>query len=460
MPETKQKPQRFAIMVLGMHRSGTSALAGTLGLLGCTLPKNLMRGNTSNELGHFEPQPLYNLHERLLDSACSHWADWLPIGDSWFDSPCAQGFQDEITDLLQAEFGSARQFVVKDPRICRLVPIWKRALESLDISPRYIHTHRDPLEVAASLKKRDAIDTDLGLLIWLRHLLDAEAGTRGSPRSFVNYAALLQSWGAVAQKIEHILDLKFPRFSPNVTSEIDAFIRQDLRHHNAQGSRVLVDPLIPGWVRDSFEIFERWSTTGESEADHARLDEVRAEFDKSGPIFAGIVRSGQLGLRETRRLTGEKQDLEQKWSQEAEKARHLEQALQEYKAEAVDKIAGLEKTIAQFSDREKELSKAAEEVGQWVETYQSAQKKHELEIRRLNKTISDYSSQFAEMAGLLLEKEEARSRLHQNLSGLRDRVAAQEAYIEALLNSNSWKVTWPLRSVARAIRKLLGRKDG
>lgn len=484
---TNGKAQRYAVMVLGMHRSGTSALAGTLGLLGCTLPKHLMRGSKDNELGYFEPQPLYNLHERLLSSAGSHWADWLPISDGWFSSPLAQEFQDEITALLQTEFGSARQFVLKDPRICRLVPIWESVLESLDIAPRYIHTHRDPLEVAASLKKRDAIETELGLLIWLRHLLDAEVGTRGKPRSFVSYAALLQSWGAVAQKIQRTLDLKLPRFSPNVTSEIDAFIRNDLRHHNAQGSKVLVDPLIPGWVRDTFEIFERWAATGETDADHVRLDEIRAEFDKTGPIFAGIVRSGQDNLRSARRLAAEKRELEQKQAQEAEKIQDLEQTLQEHKDEATSKVAELEKALRQLNGREMELKKAAEESGLWEETHQSALLKHQLEIRRLNKTISDYSNQFAEMTRLVLEKEDARSALqkkllalqneillpgqprtdaealagiaalYENLDGLRDRVAAQEAYIEDLLNSNSWKVTAPLRGIVRTARKVLGR---
>ena len=47
--------KRRAIIVLGMHRSGTSALAGVLGLLGARLPARQLPANFANPKGYFEP---------------------------------------------------------------------------------------------------------------------------------------------------------------------------------------------------------------------------------------------------------------------------------------------------------------------------------------------------------------------------------------------------------------------
>ena len=71
------KSERCAIVVLGMHRSGTSALTRTLSLLGIDLPKNLMQpvqGN--NETGFWESIDVYHLNDEILRSADSHWSDW------------------------------------------------------------------------------------------------------------------------------------------------------------------------------------------------------------------------------------------------------------------------------------------------------------------------------------------------------------------------------------------------
>lgn len=309
---TKQNPSRIALVVLGMHRSGTSALSGTLGLLGCGLPQTLMPSTTDNIRGYFEPEPLHKVHTRLLDSAGSHWADWLPIRESWFTSSRADEFVDEVSALVLSEFGSSRQFLLKDPRICRLMPFWDRVFDNLGISTRYVHIHRDPLEVAASLKKRDAIDTDLALLIWLRHVLDSEAGSRGRQRCFTTYNRLLESWRLVAGQIEHTLKLTLPRLSPNIAGEVEAFLGSDLRHHVVAANKTLRDPMVLEWVRSTYEVFERWADNEELSADHMILDQIRADMNKAGPIFARVIYTGQINGQSLRLLTVEKGTLEQK----------------------------------------------------------------------------------------------------------------------------------------------------
>jgi hypothetical protein len=57
---------REALLVLGMHRSGTSAVAGLLVRLGAQPPKTLMEGDADNRKGYWESTALCAFHERLL----------------------------------------------------------------------------------------------------------------------------------------------------------------------------------------------------------------------------------------------------------------------------------------------------------------------------------------------------------------------------------------------------------
>src|SRR6516225_2492198 len=79
--------RRVCVMVLGMHRSGTSALSRMLNLLGCDLPKTLMGPSKGNEAGHWESRAIADFNDRLLESAGSDWHDWTAINPGWFSSP-------------------------------------------------------------------------------------------------------------------------------------------------------------------------------------------------------------------------------------------------------------------------------------------------------------------------------------------------------------------------------------
>ena len=88
--------RRTAVLVLGMHRSGTSALAGTIGLLGCDLPTDLMPPTDANPKGYFEAYGAYFLNDAILESAGSAWHDWQEFNPRWMSSPKADDYKDKI----------------------------------------------------------------------------------------------------------------------------------------------------------------------------------------------------------------------------------------------------------------------------------------------------------------------------------------------------------------------------
>src|SRR5262245_35890756 len=148
--EVHSSVARQALLVLGMHRSGTSALAGMLIRLGAAAPKTLMPSTAHNPRGHSESEPLFAFHERVLDSEGSRWSDWLPLDPIWLNAS-AETLSNELSRLLEQEFDAAPLFVVKDPRICRLVPFWLNTLVANAVAPVATITVRSPLEVAHSL---------------------------------------------------------------------------------------------------------------------------------------------------------------------------------------------------------------------------------------------------------------------------------------------------------------------
>src|SRR5690242_4462892 len=75
--------ERVSILVLGTHRSGTSALAGTLGRLGAVMPRTLMPATADNSRGYWESLPIVRFNDRLLYSGGSGWWDWTQFNPNW-----------------------------------------------------------------------------------------------------------------------------------------------------------------------------------------------------------------------------------------------------------------------------------------------------------------------------------------------------------------------------------------
>src|SRR4051812_13182404 len=114
-----------------MHRSGTSALARTISLLGARLPAALVGPNEGNPHGHWEPQLIVELNDRMLEDAGSDVYSIIDFNAEWFESARASTFVREAVDILRQSFGDDPLIVIKDPRVALLLPIWHLALAEL-----------------------------------------------------------------------------------------------------------------------------------------------------------------------------------------------------------------------------------------------------------------------------------------------------------------------------------------
>lgn len=281
-------PGKICIAVLGMHRSGTSAFARVMNLLGCSLPADLMPPSESNATGHWESASVASLNDEILTSAGSRWDDWMPFSEDWYASPVRDGYRDRALGVLNAEFGASPLFVVKDPRICRIAPFWFDVLTHFGCEVVVAMPIRNPFEVAQSLQKRDGLDIGFGLLLWLRHVLEAEHASRGRARHIFAYDQLLADWARVSRAMEEATGLVWPRKTVLAAAEVDGFLTRDARHQNVEEALPL-GHRSPLWVRQTYTILKRWCELGEDPADYAALDQVRAEFDVAAPSFGLIL---------------------------------------------------------------------------------------------------------------------------------------------------------------------------
>ena len=93
-----------------------------------------------------------------------------------------------------------------------------------------------------SLNRRDGMALSHGCLLWLRHMLDAEAETRDMPRAVVVWDEFLRDRGGVLEQLGVRLDLTWPRWSNSALGEIEEFVSVDLRREKASEDDLRLHP--------------------------------------------------------------------------------------------------------------------------------------------------------------------------------------------------------------------------
>ena len=179
--------KQTCILILGMHRSGTSALTGVLSMLDVYLGSELMPENEGNEKGYFENDTLYRINKKLLNQMDSSW------DDVFFDEEKISNVKSigELKNKIKKEFEYSNIFAIKDPRIVFLFPVYKRVLEELNINIKIIIPFRNPMEVASSLNKRNNFSCEKGMLLWAYHFLLVEKFSREFERVFIGFNELV-----------------------------------------------------------------------------------------------------------------------------------------------------------------------------------------------------------------------------------------------------------------------------
>ena len=243
-----------ALFVLGMHRSGTSALTRAMGLLGFAQSSKLLAANVANPAGYWESQAAVALNTDFLRKLHRYWADPKPVDLSHSDAHLAQA-QSGAREILTAEFDPKKGGVLKDPRMCLTFPAWRAAAEGLGMAPMCLISLRNPRNVCASLRRRNEIRIAHGEKLWMSYMLRAEHYSRDLPRAVVRYENLLADWRDTLEVAVHSLGLEFPNFDVQNEAEMSAFLDPQLDHSAASDAAFFEAAEHSDGAKDLYRLF-------------------------------------------------------------------------------------------------------------------------------------------------------------------------------------------------------------
>lgn len=243
------------IVVLGMHRSGTSVITRGLKALGVDLGNSLMApapGN--NEKGFFEDTDIVGLNDRVLDQAGRSWSSVEPIDPEILEGPTFYALRTEALSLLASKLQSSPLLAVKDPRLCVLMPFWTCVFEDLHIAPHFVVALRNPLAAAQSLRTRDELLLEHSVALWGLHMMGAVRATVSHSRVFVNFDSLVKSPLSQLNRMAEALGLSpLTELSPEFIDFAETFLEPALRRQMVGERELLRAGLATSAVTDLYE---------------------------------------------------------------------------------------------------------------------------------------------------------------------------------------------------------------
>jgi hypothetical protein len=337
---TTDAAKRTAYLVLGMHRSGTSAVTQLLALAGASLPENVMAGDEHNAKGYFEPWKIAILNDGRLRAAGAAWDDVFAFPFKPLPPAEERTWLSRAVTLFDEEYGALPYPLLKDPRVSVLMPLWLKALAELDVTARCVIPVRHPLAVAGSLSRRNGFSPEKSVLLWSAYMLAAEAYSRDLPRAFVGYDALLSDWRGEVKRIEAAHGAPLPKMTDEAGKAIDAFLTPELRHNAAGGG--LADL---GWAGELTQRVLDWfeaAAAGAAPSPKA-LDKATADLAKRGREIGALVSPVTRDLDAAR---AELLDLRQRADFERGEVRRLQAQIEALRREAADAIFHLDSILA------------------------------------------------------------------------------------------------------------------
>jgi hypothetical protein len=326
-------PARAAYLVLGMHRSGTSAITQVLALAGASLPENVMAGDEHNAKGYFEPWKIAMFNDERLRAAGGAWDDVFAFPYRPLPAKAERAWLMRAEALFEEEYGDVRHPLLKDPRVTVLLPFWRKVLGDLEIAPRCVIPVRHPLAVAGSLARRNGFPPEKSVLVWTAYMLAAEAYTRDLPRAFVSYDGLLGDWRGEVARIEAAHGAPLPKMTDAAGKAIDRFLTPELRHNAADADLGGL-----GWAGAlAGQVFDWFEAASAGAAPTARtLDKAAAELARRGEEIGVLVSPATRDLDAAR---AELLDLRQRHA-------YLETEVEALRRECAEASASLDAALA------------------------------------------------------------------------------------------------------------------
>lgn len=274
------------VLILGMHRSGTSLVSGIINRLGIFGGEEEILGRSGewNPKGYWEFRKLTQANNRILVALGRRWDRVSGLDETLFSR-----HQEQISRICEelaptlSEFGEQGDWAVKDPRMCLLLPAWHSYLNN----PLAVLVVRDPVEVAISLNKRNQMPLTVGIALWEIYMRSALQHSRSMPKVVVDYNALLQSPEREIRALHEKLAGQGLDVSA-MTEEILGFVDSSLYRSRKQDLKATA--LLNGKQAELYDQLREGKTELEDGTVSAGGQEVLGLYEKAFPEMPGWKR--------------------------------------------------------------------------------------------------------------------------------------------------------------------------
>ncbi|MDO8344630.1 MAG: glycosyltransferase [Cellvibrio sp.] len=499
---------RKLVVVLGMHRSGTSAVMNALACMGVSLGDDLLPAGKDNPKGFFEDKSINDLNIEMLDVIGQDWFSLSLVTDAQVEQLVAAGYLEKAADLLRAKMTGHEYFGFKDPRVSKLLKFWKKVFALLECETRYVLCLRHPLSVANSVLKRNKTPIRKGYFLWLSYNLAIITEELSTPLVALDYDQLMESPGAQLEFLAQQLNLKI---QPDLAAGfVEDFLDDNLRHTTFSAADLKNDWQCPPAVISAYDISNSL-LLADTQTAIARFNELylaqKQQLDDEFLLLDQIENAAIDYVHTSENISGLKQRVEERtqWAKSLELrieevtvwARSLEQqvaertdwaksleeqldertgwakSLEEQLDERTDWAKSLEQQVAERTGWAKSLEAQLDERTNWAESLDrelidarvhSAQLNSELESIRVNLAqLNDKNIQLEQLLHELntqlasaqqkMEQQAQQIEYHQSVAKhLEYQLAEVKADYARVINSRSWKLTVPLRVLGRLMR--------
>ena len=399
--------KKKVIIVLGMHRSGTSALTRGLGALGINLGDTLYPAADDNPTGFWEDRDVISINDRLLAQLGSSY-DRVGLVDANLENSAeVELIFHEAKAVISGKLANTSVWGVKDPRIPRLLPFWKRLFAELDCELGYVIALRNPLSVADSLAFRNQFAPIKSYWLWLEHTLQALHYTAGERRLVVSYDRMLAEPVQELSRMAEVLRLPSPE-PEALKAYVDGFLDTGLRHSSrteAELQQTVVELPLLVMAYDLINQCASESVDVNSTAFEERLTPLMAQLRIFGPTLKLVADAEGAAEAAEHNFEGIKEDFAELGRRHNQLRKIVEEGKTGYEA-LLDQKRNLDSSLEEFQ-RAAALAQSLHESLRLENDAIARELRHSIELRertaaQLSVSSGAWASFFASRAWRML----------------------------------------------------------
>jgi hypothetical protein len=447
---------RPVVVVLGMHRSGTSLCSHVLSALGVEMtgvPTDLEIA-PSNAKGHWERMELRELQDRVLERFNRSYygpCHDLPLPAAWWADPEIRPVRDKMLAFMRERMPNRALFGFKDPRTARLLPLWRHIFHELGFTPKVVLCLRNPAQVARSLAARNGLDPGIGEYRWFVYMTEVFRHSHDWEICTIEYEDWFPEPMTNVRKLIRFLGLAWDDSDSDLSLTAAAVVDGRLRHQGIECGEAQ-QPLVRSLYRlarsftddaardgiaqivSQFAAYQQLQQPIHSEFE--RLSGLAAklpEFERQAAELAATVTKLEtelaVALHRSEELSATNEALRGTLVERTAQLAEAEQAASASSATAEAQIAALREEIrrseALIAERESTLSRLQSERAA-LATAQSKSDLLQKQCETLEKTLADRDNKLAQADQQAAEQQRRIERLYAELSAVSDDLATRE----------------------------------